>query len=256
MTKIPLTDREQRTIDAVQLWLTSWGEVTEMIAAQVGGGSTRKTNAPPWVQECAARLTNTIFHPALRALASPVYNGYNAGYAIGIMRWGATRLDEKPPKELVALSRQIRFSPRAKKILGRLIEDFFCKHGHMKRREFGQSKFIPAEAHRLHTRAGDLPAHEASEYYRGLSEGLRGVGRNIPGDRSNDATDIYLLMGMWWRRIDRLESITELHTLLVRLLGAPRVGDKKRVEKICERIGLTLRAPGRPPEIPTPAHPA
>lgn len=97
--------------------------------------------------------------------------------------------------------------------------------------------------------------HEASEFHRGLSSGLQGVGHGVPGDRSNHATDVYLALLVWWRFIPRLGSVTLLHRWLGQVLGPARAGDRKRTEKICERIGLKFRDRGRPRINPTLALP-
>ena len=66
------------------------------------------------------------------------------------------------------------------------------------------------------------------------------------GNLGNSATEIYFVMFFFWRRVDALRSVRDLHRFLIQILGCPRVGDLKRVEKICQRIGLRYRKPGRP----------
>ena len=46
--------------------------------------------------------------------------------------------------------------------------------------------------------------------------------------------------------IERLGSVSALHTWLRKVMGEYRTGDLKRIEKICQRIGLHFRKPGRP----------
>lgn len=57
-----------------------------------------------------------------------------------------------------------------------------------------------------------------------------------------------ILLFLIWnaKAVDRLNSIAHLHQVLVKSLGPYRVGDLKRTEKICQRIGLQYRKPGRP----------
>ena len=68
------------------------------------------------------------------------------------------------------------------------------------------------------------------------------------GNIGNSTFEIYNFMLMYWRIIERLNSVHHLHEVLVKVFGPYRVGQLKRTEKICQRIGLTYRKPGRPPK--------
>jgi hypothetical protein len=65
----------------------------------------------------------------------------------------------------------------------------------------------------------------------------------------NPTFEIYVFMLMFWRLIERMDSVRQLHEALVKVFGANRMGDQKRIEKICQRIGLSFRKPGRPKKI-------
>ncbi len=53
-------------------------------------------------------------------------------------------------------------------------------------------------------------------------------------------------MLMFWRAIERMDSVRQFHEVLLKVFGASRIGDQKRVEKICQRMGLSFRKVGRP----------
>lgn len=69
------------------------------------------------------------------------------------------------------------------------------------------------------------------------------------GEIGNTTFELYVFMLLHWRRVERLRSVSELHGLLVSQFGPHRAGDLKRVEKICQRIGLSFRRPGRPKKL-------
>jgi hypothetical protein len=75
------------------------------------------------------------------------------------------------------------------------------------------------------------------------------------GRFGSSAFEIYNFMLLYWRIVDRLESVRHLHEVLVKVFGPYRTGELKRTEKICQRIGLSFRKPGRPSKqtIQTPA---
>lgn len=75
-------------------------------------------------------------------------------------------------------------------------------------------------------------------------------------DIGNSAFRIYFFLLNYWREVSLFKSVHQLHAVLVKNYGSHQVGELKRIEKICQRIGLSYRKPGRPRKlelIPTPA---
>lgn len=66
------------------------------------------------------------------------------------------------------------------------------------------------------------------------------------GQMGGTTFEIYLFMMMFWRSVERFGSIHELHSRLGKIFGRYRVGNLRRIEKICERMDLHYRKPGRP----------
>lgn len=62
----------------------------------------------------------------------------------------------------------------------------------------------------------------------------------------NSAFEVYILMLSHWPMVEGLNSVHQLHEVLAIVLGSQRAGQLKRTEKICQRIGLSYRKPGRP----------
>ncbi len=69
------------------------------------------------------------------------------------------------------------------------------------------------------------------------------------GDFGSTTFAIYHFMLVNWRIVDRLASVKALHEMLRKYVGEYRTGDLKRVEKICQRIGLHYRKRGRPKKL-------
>jgi hypothetical protein len=96
----------------------------------------------------------------------------------------------------------------------------------------------------------DQPYEDMTEFLTGYTNAFSRKPKK-PGmaDIGNPATEIHFLMLTNWRLVNALRSVHQLHQVLVGVFGSHRVGDLKRIEKICQRIELSYRKPGRPKEI-------
>jgi len=242
-------------VKAVSLWLDSLQDMIALSNDALWDETTAAPDIPEWVRAANGRLDKTLFAPITNTLDELKLTPYRAGYAMGLVKWGMKSLQPEIPPELNSVLRRVRISSRAKRRIGKLFESFLLTGGFITRAELSRSLFIPTRAIKYEAHLQKRPLNELADFHDGMAAGLRGVGKNAPGDKSGLSTEIHLILVMWWRLVVHLKSVTELHMWLTRLLGEPKVGDKKRVEKICERIGLTLREPGRPKEIPTLALP-
>ncbi len=172
------------------------------------------------------------------------------------MRWGDAALGVRPPPELRAAIKKIRLAKKARRQAVRLWQDFLIDVQVLVRPHGRLRPVYQRELKHLARLARRYSGLDESEFHRGLSTGLRGFGSGVPGDRSTDATQVYLALVVWWRFVAQLNSVTHLHRWLGLVLGPARAGERKRTEKICERIGLRFRPRGRPRKNPTRALPA
>jgi len=60
------------------------------------------------------------------------------------------------------------------------------------------------------------------------------------------STKVYAALLQIWPSVGTMRSVRELRQALCRHLDADVVGDVKRVEKMCQRLGLRFGRPGRP----------
>jgi hypothetical protein len=93
----------------------------------------------------------------------------------------------------------------------------------------------------------DQPYEDMTEFLGAYAQAFaRKPKRPGLADIGNPATEIYCFLLTVWRTVNNLGSVHELHQRLVNRFGPHRVGDLKRIEKMCARIGLHYRKPGRP----------
>jgi hypothetical protein len=85
---------------------------------------------------------------------------------------------------------------------------------------------------------------ERLAFFQGIIEGLSKPG--FPS-RFTDATAIYQRLLFHRKEVEKLKSVRELREfLLSRGLTPQSLGELKRLEKLCQRIGLSFAEPGRP----------
>lgn len=92
---------------------------------------------------------------------------------------------------------------------------------------------------------------EASQFFKGYALATERGSLTDNGELIGEtkATNIYGMLAMYSDFVPLLQNVRELYEWLQTMLGKNLIDDIngfKRVEKICERIGLAFRAPGRP----------
>jgi hypothetical protein len=93
------------------------------------------------------------------------------------------------------------------------------------------------------------PSHaDALAFFKGFAKGLsRPAIERGRAASATTATPIYFRMFLRWREIEQLQSVAELRRFLITSGVSEQVlGDPKRLEKVCERMGLRLGKRGRP----------
>jgi len=95
--------------------------------------------------------------------------------------------------------------------------------------------------------AAKQPHHEAARFFAAFAKAYQKKPVDLAlSNFHRDSTKVYMLMFIHWRWVEKMGSVAELHRGLGRLLGTHLVGDVKRIEKLCQRIGLRFRSRGRP----------
>ena len=92
---------------------------------------------------------------------------------------------------------------------------------------------------------------DACSFFKGFAMALQKGSLSETGQPAGETatTKIYGMLVMHSDFISRLQSVRELYEWLQLMLGKGLINDakgQKRIEKICERIDLSFRPPGRP----------
>jgi hypothetical protein len=97
--------------------------------------------------------------------------------------------------------------------------------------------------------ACERPYMESSAFFEAFGKSIVIKPDDLLTERTMSLRDkICWMMFVMWRDIERLKSVADLHRLLERVLK-PRgfVVKYKMIEKLCQRIKLKFKDPGRPP---------
>jgi len=204
---------------------------------------------PVWVRRVHKHLDEHVFLYLKEAATETGYrNSYKAGYIIGSLRWSQDQLIWQMknlqrlahPKNVKIVSEvpEEELMQRFERSLSRI---FFC--GDASEQEEMLKGFLRS-IRKMYLHA---PINEAAEFFAGLADGFKGLDmRGSLYGRGTSITPIMITLLIWWPRVQEMKNIPQLHRWLCIMDGKAKVGGLKRVEKICERIGLTLKTPGRP----------
>lgn len=94
----------------------------------------------------------------------------------------------------------------------------------------------------------ERPYHECSAFFEAFGKGIMMKPDDLLTERTMGVGDkICWAMIVQWQEISRLKSVGELHRIFEKALKPRGVIIKyKRMEKLCQRIGLKFKDPGRP----------
>lgn len=94
----------------------------------------------------------------------------------------------------------------------------------------------------------DRPYHESSAFFEAFGKAIIIRPDDLLTERTMGVGDkICWTMIVMWPEISNLKSVGEVHRLFERALKPKGIVVKyKRIEKLCQRIGLKFKGPGRP----------
>ncbi len=188
--------------------------------------------SPTWVNNVGRELLKT-FHPTAKLKVSPHWEPGEVGAILGqqIAYFDSLEYLVRPPEGKIDWK-------KLRLVYGKDIK----KRARAYEKKFSE-QFLP-ELERAIKFALKLAIEQE---YRACSKFFAAFGRGIErrvsgvGDIGRTNTRIYILLLVAWRSVEKLGSIPALHKALCRIFGSHLVGELKRIEKMCERLGLSYR---------------
>lgn len=199
-----------------------------------------KGNWPKWVENVGRELTRT-FHPTAKLRVSDNWEPGEVGAILGqqvayfdsvadVMEVPDGKIDWK--KLRLVYGKDIK--KRVENYQRKLNEEFFPDYAR-------GLKFALALA--------------IQQEYRSCAKFFAAFGRAIERRVSSwdgfgrTNTQIYIVLLLGWRSVEKLDSVPALHHGLCKIFGTHLVGDLKRIEKMCQRLDLHLGRRGRPRKV-------
>lgn len=195
---------------------------------------------PEWTKQMATELAKTTI-PKVNCGKLDDLTAMEVGRIVGVKQAAMSEVEE------------VGMTEKQEEALERLLKDRWgdkAEENFLEHIKLITEKFFPAYERAIRrsiNSASKQPPQQQADFFRGYSEM---VGER-PDARSTTTTKIYFFMILYWREIDALAksgrySVRQLHDLLCGIFGAHLVGDRKNIEKMCERKGLHFRGRGRP----------
>lgn len=246
-----------------QVWLGRLAEEFIKVAefmpdSKISQAFTREEGCPQWVEHVETEIAS-IMMPVLRLKEGweltpkrvGALLGHQCANAVWLMEWIESSFitDGKAAQEAIRQKEQHEAnSHKATEDLKRLEAADLAKCESFLR------SLIEEWYPRMRRLAKLALCSSVDQSYQDMTDFLNGYSASFArkpqsfraGDLGNTTFEIYVILLLSWRAVTHLKSVHQLHAVLVSAMGNHRVGELKRVEKICQRIGLHYRKPGRP----------
>jgi hypothetical protein len=185
---------------------------------------------PEWVQRLSREVVRTLF-PEAKFEVSPEWTARELGAVIGHQLAFCHALSDLPK---LPVSRSFR--KLDKKVRVKTMKQI---------KRFAKCRTLAVE--RSLALASRQSYAEAAEFFTAFTRALNRKPSDAAASnfhRTN--TKVYWMMLVGWRSVERLRSVRELQQGLCKYLEPHVVGDIKRIEKMCQRLGLHFGRRGRP----------
>lgn len=191
---------------------------------------------PEWVIKMVGELITTLY-PAAKLRRKPTWTPDELGAVLGQRIAYLQRLCEPDPWPGLDVERILQGMTDEERQRAEKWSDSFD--------EFALNLYeLTAAALGL----GLIQSHaESSAFMTAFARGLAMKPSDMYASNfQRTTTRIYWLLFRCWPSVGKLGSVRELHQALCRHFEPYVVGDQKRIEKMCQRLGLSFGEPGRP----------
>jgi hypothetical protein len=190
-----------------------------------------KGEFPEWVERLARELISTLY-PTAKLKVGKAWTAAEVGAMLGHRLAYLHGIEEHLPESAVGKP----FKGLDKKVVKRIRKEM---KAFLEAFEVSMGRSLVLASVQSHG--------ESAQFFTAFAKGLS----KLPSDAQasnfhRTTTRVYWLMLWGWRSVEKLKSVRELQQGLCKYLEPYVVGDVKRIEKMCQRLGLRFGKPGRP----------
>lgn len=213
--------------------------LVDIMSADIGEPNPAAPQYPAWVVKCGQKVARATYPRAYAVNDDGLTMAYKAGLAIGMMVGSESKLadtfkelglkiDREPTQQELAAAKNFLFGENSGLT--------FPKDG---------SSLIPDEVKEDMARwEAEMTIEQKGNFHAGISDAFSMLaGRN----QTTPATARYTTMLVYWKVVEALKTMEQLHDFLTRVHGQNIVGsDIKITRQLCQRVGKRFKPPGRP----------
>lgn len=205
---------------------------------------------PEWVDNLFLMLTG-ISHPGTKFKNLKKWKAKDLGRFLGRQFAGERLIGGQVPVSPQVIREGEKFAAWADKYAGRKRPDIDWDEFHKKnkpRQKIWELKFKEFMQETLSS-ACARPYAESSAFFEAFGKSTVMKPNEFETERTLGVGDkICWTMIVLWQEIENLNSVAELHRIFEKALKPHGIVVKyKRIEKLCQRIKLKFKNPGRPP---------
>jgi hypothetical protein len=242
-------ERAKREFRARMELAAAVGAIIRLTLRRSGAKDVAAPDVPPWVTRCFDMIAGTVLTNMPVDQDETIEPGpKDKGFYVGLVRWLENWITERVlplrRKSRLVLPEPMEQKAEAAWKSALVVEEI------MTEKELSELIKEVESQPDLSAELEGSTLTDARDFTEGLLHGMRGLSGTPDGSlKCTDATDIYYVVILFWQHVQRMQSSAQLHAWLTRIGGTNRIGDKKRIEQLCRRIGLRFRGRGRPPKF-------
>ena len=213
--------------------------IMDVLSADLGEPEESAPIYPPWVLKCGHKVCRARFPKAYTVTNGDCKIAYLAGLSLGMMEAGQANLQQVGSKVGLTAGQILRGEDGATPAAS-----FFPSSVGFPIPALGENVISDEARNDISEFVAKSDFEGKTLFYQGMADAF---GMFSGKDHSTPTTLRYSTMLVYWRLVETMDSMEQLHEFLLEAHGPNIVGsDIKGTRQLCGRVGKRFAAPGHP----------